>query len=121
MDSKISILFDLDKIDDRLKWYSIGRTDEEDMTNGMFTLCISTIEGFNSMITSSRVATICDYEMPSLLGLNQWDISTVSSVEPKFDNLFFDNLHVLDKLQIIFVLICKNGRTILVFLLVQSM
>ena len=50
-----------------------------------------------------------------------WDRSTVSSIEPKFDNLFFDNLHVLDKLQIILVLICKNGRTILVFLLVQSM
>ena len=38
MDSKTSILFDLVKIDDRLKWYSIGRTDEEDITNGIFTL-----------------------------------------------------------------------------------
>ena len=44
-----------------------------------------------------------------------WDRSTVSSVEPKFDNLFFDNLHVLNRLQIIFVLVCRNGRTILVF------
>ena len=33
----------------------------------MFTLCISTIEGFNSMIASSRVASICEHEGHNLL------------------------------------------------------
>ena len=34
---------------------------------------LTTLEGFKSVISYCRVATICDYEMPSLLGLNEYE------------------------------------------------
>ena len=82
----------------------------------------STLEGFKSTILYSRVATICDFERPSLLQLKEYEtdlqylqLSQNLTTYSLLIYMFWTNC----KCEIVFVLICRNGRTILVLLLVK--
>ena len=82
----------------------------------------STLEGFKSTISYSRVATICNFERPSLLVLKAYEtdlqflqLSQNLTTYSLLIYMFCTNC----KCDIVFVLICGNGRTILLLLLVQ--